>query len=90
MEGLFSFLFFAAFIYLMVRFGCGAHMLHGHGSGHDKDKHVDPVCGKSVPENEGYGMMHSGRFYRFCSKVCLDAFDSEPERYTGARKELTQ
>ena len=38
MEGLFSFLLFAVFFYLMMRFGCGAHMGHGgHGNqaGHD-------------------------------------------------------
>ncbi len=34
MEGLLSLLLFAAFFYFMMRFGCGAHMVHGHGSGH--------------------------------------------------------
>lgn len=56
MEGLLSFLFFAALIYLMMRFGCGAHMLHGHGPGNGEDEHVDPVCGKTVPTHEGYGI----------------------------------
>lgn len=90
MEGLLSFLFFAALIYLMMRFGCGAHMIHGHGAGHDEDEHIDPVCGKRVPTHEGYGMMHSGHLYRFCSRQCLDAFESEPERYTGSQKEVGQ
>lgn len=31
MEGLFSLLLFAALFYVMMRFGCGAHMVHGHG-----------------------------------------------------------
>jgi hypothetical protein len=31
MEGLFSLLLFAGFFYFMMRFGCGAHMVHGHG-----------------------------------------------------------
>ena len=31
MEGLFSLLLFAAFFYFMMRFGSGAHMIHGHG-----------------------------------------------------------
>ncbi len=34
MEGLFSLLLFAAFFYFMMRFGCGAHIVNGHG-GHD-------------------------------------------------------
>ena len=33
MEGLFSLLVFAGLFYFMMRFGCGAHMVHGH-SGH--------------------------------------------------------
>ena len=33
MEGLGSLLLFAAFFYFMMRFGCGAHMVHGHGGG---------------------------------------------------------
>lgn len=32
MEGLVSLLIFVAVFYLMMRFGCGAHMVHGgHG-----------------------------------------------------------
>jgi hypothetical protein len=59
MGGLFSLLLFAGFFYLMMRFGCGAHMVHGgHGdhSGHeghrppgDADTQTkDPVCGMPV------------------------------------------
>jgi len=33
MEGLGSLLLFAALFYFMMRFGCGAHMVHGHGRG---------------------------------------------------------
>ena len=31
MEGLLSLLLFAGFFYFMMRFGCGAHAVHGHG-----------------------------------------------------------
>jgi hypothetical protein len=32
MSGLFSLLLFVAFFYVMMRFGCGTHMVHGdHG-----------------------------------------------------------
>jgi YHS domain-containing protein len=35
MDGLFSLLVFAGLFYFMMRFGCGAHMVHGHG-GHGR------------------------------------------------------
>ena len=47
MESLWSLLLFAAVFFFMMRFGCGAHMNHGHG-GHDRDRkggheeHKDP------------------------------------------------
>ena len=89
MQGLFSLLLFAAFFYLMMRFGCGAHMVHGHGghSGHDghgapDGSMKDPVCGMEVEPGVGYAKMHQGRQYRFCSKKCLDQFDAEPLRYS--------
>lgn len=39
MEGLVSLLLFAALFYFMMRLGCGAHMVHGHGGG--RDGHAD-------------------------------------------------
>jgi len=53
MEGLASLLFYALLFYLMMRFGCGAHMVHGHGD-HSAGKNsgsgifIDPVCAKEV------------------------------------------
>jgi len=84
MEGAFSFILFAVFFYLMMRFGCGAHMTHGH---HGKEKHskptttIDPVCGVNVAEDEGYGKLHDGTLFRFCSKKCLNKFDQDPQKY---------
>lgn len=90
MDGFFTFLIFAALFYVMMRFGCGAHMVHGHGSGgSDEGKHIDPVCGKDVPPNEGYGKMYEGQLYRFCSRSCLDKFEAEPNRFLGEKKEET-
>jgi YHS domain-containing protein len=95
MDGLLTFLIFAGIFYLMMRFGCGAHMVHGHGAGHDAEsadagKHTDPVCGKEIPPTENYGKMQSGHLFRFCSRQCLDAFDADPERYVGHQKEAAQ
>ncbi len=83
MEGLGSLIMFALFFYLMMRFGCGAHMVHGHGDHGEKDesdqgKFIDPVCGKEVQPDQGYGVMHAGNLYRFCSRQCLDEFDEKP------------
>ncbi len=87
MEGFLSFLLFGGLFFLMMRYGCGAHVMHGgHGgkAGVGGTNHVDPVCGMSVAEDTGYGKMHEGRLYRFCSRTCLDKFETDPPRYTAA------
>ena len=83
MEGLLSLLVFAGLFYLMMRFGCGAHMIHGHGGGQHQstDNHKDPVCGMDVDPSEGYGKVHKGALYRFCSRSCLDKFENDPDQY---------
>lgn len=88
MEGVLTFLFIAGFFYLMMRFGCGAHMAHGHHGSHghgnnntNQKKHIDPVCGMEVDVDKGYGKMHEGILYRFCSRDCLDKFESNPDKY---------
>lgn len=91
MEGLFSLLLFAAFFYFMMRFGCGAHMVHGahgghgnHGAGDGTPASAkDPVCGMDVRAGEGYAKMHQGRQYHLCSRQCLDQFEAEPQRYAS-------
>lgn len=85
MNGLLMFLIFAGLFYVMMRFGCGAHMVHGHGDhgSHSEDgvKYIDPVCGMEVGKGEGYAKAHEGTVYRFCSRSCLDKFDTDPGRY---------
>jgi YHS domain-containing protein len=91
MNGLFSLLLFAVFFYLMMRFGCGAHMVHGGHAGHEHGGHgggvaeegsaKDPVCGMPVEPSQGYTKNHEGRLLRFCSRKCLDKFEAEPQRY---------
>jgi len=90
MEGLISLLFFAVVFYLMMRFGCGAHMVHGrhghHGRGSETAvKHIDPVCGMQVDAEQGYGKMQAGQLYRFCSRDCLDKFEAEPNKYINQK-----
>ena len=82
MEGLLSFLLFAGLFYLMMRLGCGTHMVHGHGKQSGREvSHRDPVCGMEVAPDEGYGKVYQGRLFRFCSRGCLDKFDAEPGRF---------
>jgi len=92
MEGLLGLLVFGVLFFLMMRFGCGAHMMHGggheHGGGHGgRGAEVggkDPVCGMQVGADSGYTKMHAGSRYWFCSKDCLDKFESEPDKYLAA------
>ena len=69
MEGLLSMLLFAGLFFVMMRFGCGAHMMHGphdHGrKNKNQQKHTDPVCGMEVDIEQGYGKIHDGDLYRF-------------------------
>ena len=82
MDGLLSFLLFAGFFYLMMRYGCGAHMIHGHSHGSSQTSNfIDPVCGMEVKADQGYGKVHEAVPYRFCSRSCLDKFDRSPEQY---------
>ncbi|MHB1300604.1 MAG: YHS domain-containing protein [Burkholderiales bacterium] len=91
MEGLFSLLLFAAFFFLMMRFGCGAHIAHGRHGQHTPagGNDTDPVCGMEVPPDSGYSKVHQGSLYRFCSRSCLDKFDANPQQYLDKGKEAS-
>jgi YHS domain-containing protein len=96
MGGILWLLVFGAFFYLMMRYGCGAHMVHGGHRGHGgqggdtaHSEHrasgagvTDPMCGMEVAPGSGYSKMLDGREYRFCSRKCLDQFDAQPAQYT--------
>lgn len=93
MEGLLWFLILGGLIYVLMRFGCGAHMVHGHGgdeghAGHggSAGEHTDPVCGMTVAADQGYGKMHAGTLYRFCSRNCLDKFEADPDKFIKTAK----
>ncbi|NOY66025.1 MAG: YHS domain-containing protein [Gammaproteobacteria bacterium] len=87
MDGLLSLLIFAGLFYLMMRFGCGSHMVHGHNDKKAVTKHIDPVCGKEVNIEQGYGKMQDGDLYRFCSRECLDKFEENPVKYINLSNE---
>src|SRR4051812_44747371 len=48
---------------------------------------VDPVCGMTVEPATAAGKSeYKGTTYYFCSKHCVSAFQSDPERYLSAKK----
>jgi len=87
MSYLFAFLFVAVLLYLLAHIMPGAISLLGY-RGWYSTEHIDPVCGMKVKANHGYGMMYKGKLYRFCSKLCLDQFDSNQQQYLSEKKDI--
>ncbi len=94
------FLLLAGLFFVMMRFGCGAHIMgHGHhagtGSGdHDGDSNVrwvppdravDPVCGMTVRTAGAKSAVHDGHVYYFCSQDCRAKFEATPTSYVRQR-----
>ena len=87
----------AGFIFLMMRYGCGAHIMgHGHhhgATGSDDhggdsnmrwvppDRAVDPVCGMTVQTAGAKSTVHDGHVYYFCSQDCRAKFEAAPTSY---------
>lgn len=83
-------LLWGGFFFLMMRHGCGAHMMGGHGShgraghgGTEGDGNVkDPVCGMTVdPMSAAAAAVRDGSTYYFCSASCRDKFEQAPGKY---------
>ena len=96
-----SLLLWGGLFFLMMRYGCGAHMMGGHGheghGGHGNpgpatgNENKDPVCGMTVdPQNAAAASVHGGRTYYFCSTSCRDEFERAPEKYAGASAQGVQ
>ncbi len=83
---LFAFIFVSVLLYLLICLFPGAISLLGY-RGWYSTEHVDPVCGVKVKPHVGYGMIYKGRLYRFCSKLCLDQFDSDKQKYLPIKKD---
>ncbi len=44
---------------------------------------TDPVCGMEVDEKKAeWVSQHRDRTYYFCSKMCKETFDDDPETFT--------
>lgn len=97
MEPLLYFGLWAIVIFLMMRYGCGAHVMgHGHGASHGRansqseatelrwvppEKDVDPVCGETVHTVTAKPSVHDGTVYYLCSRECRERFEAAPELY---------
>lgn len=73
--------------FVMMRYGCGAHMMGGHGhgghGGHGRTT-KDPVCGMDVaPDRAAAAAVREGVTYYFCSHSCRDKFEQAPDKYPG-------
>lgn len=93
------FLVWGAIILVVMRFGCGAHVMgHGHRPDGTKPgaaplvggalwappgKAVDPVCGMSVEPATSRSAVHDGHGFYFCSQDCREKFEAMPASYTG-------
>ncbi len=88
-------LFWGGLFFVMMRYGCGAHVHGGHAGhgGHGRSapgtdgKTRDPVCGMEVNPRIALSQTHAGAVYYFCSTTCQDRFVQAPERYTGSPAE---
>lgn len=99
MEALLYFIIWGAAIFVMMRFGCGAHVMghsRNHGQAEESPKtesselrwvppetDIDPVCGKAVSTGEAKATVHAGNVYYLCSRECREVFEVAPELYTG-------
>jgi YHS domain-containing protein len=100
MQSLIYFLLWAGLFLVMMRFGCGAHVM-GHGHGHDHggtgspgtgtnlggkvlEEDKDPVCGMTVKTASAKSSLYNGLAYFFCSTTCRDKFEAAPATYAKA------
>jgi YHS domain-containing protein len=107
MNALLYFALWAGLIFLMMRFGCGAHVMgHGHAEHEDHrdasrgaggpvrwtppETDIDPVCRMSVRTDGAKSSIYRGTIYYFCSAEHRDAFEADPERYTGPQAGVMQ
>ena len=93
------FLIMGALFFLMMRGGCGSHVM-GHGHHHNSDDNRltgpggsvpfvgpaqvrDPVCGMTVDTDTARTSVHRSAIYYFCSDECRSKFEASPENYTA-------
>jgi len=99
MESLLFFVAWAFFIFVLMRLGCGRHIM-GHAYGKKDagagatdntsfkwvppERDTDPVCRKSILTANAKPSIHDGSVYYFCSRECREVFEAAPEEYLKA------
>lgn len=88
-------LFWAGLFFVMMRFGCGAHIMgHGHHGSHGDENQpadrlrepamaTDPVCGMTVATPGAKSSIYRGKAYYFCSADCRDKFEATPQQFAS-------
>lgn len=104
MSALLYFLLWGAFFFVMMRFGCGAHVM-GHGQGHAgmaaetarppggepvPAKAIDPVCGMNIDSAGARTAVNEGSVYYFCSQSCREKFEASPQAYLTGKATARQ
>ena len=100
------FLISGAFLFLIMRGGCGAHVMgHGHHHRHDGDHPPgpngsvpatgpaqvrDPVCGMTIDRATAKTSTLRGIVHYFCSDTCRSKFEAAPETYASAPAQITE
>ena len=93
------YLAWAGFFFVMMRFGCGSHVM-GHGPHHGTstpdqtpasggrsavpETAIDPVCGMMVQTASAKTAAYQGRIVYFCSQTCRDKFEAAPQTHMNA------
>jgi YHS domain-containing protein len=92
-------LLWGGLFFVMMRYGCGAHMMGGHGHGsHGGHSNAppngdtrDPVCGMTVdPQKTTAAAVREGVTFYFCSTSCRDKFELAPDKYNGTATHSAQ
>ncbi|MEO8385357.1 MAG: YHS domain-containing protein [Betaproteobacteria bacterium] len=89
------FLVWAGLFFVMMRFGCGSHIMghgHRHSGSHAHDRGswtppegaVDPVCGMTVATATAKSAVNGSHIFYFCSQECREKFEVAPASYVGA------
>jgi YHS domain-containing protein len=86
-------LFWAGLFFVIMRFGCGSHIMgHGHHSEHNHGDGIageppaeaqDPVCGMKVKTGTAKTSLWQGKAYYFCSQTCRDKFEASSQSWAG-------
>jgi YHS domain-containing protein len=93
------YVFWAGLFFVMMRFGCGAHIM-GHGHHHHAaavpdpapgtgvkppvpERVTDPACGMNVQTSVAKTAAYRGQIYYFCAQKCREKFESAPESYAN-------